>query len=305
MGTDDDVRSSGRRQPTGRGGASPQPGVAPRTLRAALTVPAVVLAMVAGAAVALTTAGGSGAAVPWPTEQTQDAARAPGGAPTARAGALALVVPTPVSSKASSSATVSPGPTPTPAVPPGLSADDVRAGLLSADVPRAATGDLVVVPGGDAGPGEGEVLRVRVEVERGLPVDGTVFAAAVMRTLNDPRGWGADGTLSFARVDGKADLRVVLASPDEVDRLCAPLQTDGTVSCGRAGRAVLNYARWARATDEFPDRARYRQYVVNHEVGHLLGHPHEVCPGAGRPAPVMQQQTLRVAPCEPNPWPHP
>lgn len=302
MGTDDDVRSSGRPQPTGRGGASPQPEVAPRTLRAALTVPAVVLAMVAGAAVALTTAGGSGAAVPWPTEQSQEATGARGGATTGPPGALALVVPTQPSSPADA---VTPSSTPRPTVPPGLSADDVRAGLLSADVPRAATGDLVVVAGGDAGPGEGEVLRVRVEVERGLPVDGEVFAAAVMRTLNDPRGWGADGTLSFARVDGRADLRVVLASPDEVDRLCAPLQTDGTVSCGRAGRAVLNYARWARATDEFPDRARYRQYVVNHEVGHLLGHPHEVCPGAGRPAPVMQQQTLRVAPCEPNPWPHP
>jgi hypothetical protein len=148
-------------------------------------------------------------------------------------------------------------------------------------------------------------VRVRVEVEKGLPVDGAVFADAVMSTLNDARGWGADGSLSFARVEGRADLRVVLASPDEVDALCAPLQTEGTVSCGRRGRAVVNFARWARATEDFPDRVAYRQYVVNHEVGHLLGHPHERCPGAGRRAPVMQQQTLAVAPCTPNPWPNP
>ncbi|WP_019136477.1 DUF3152 domain-containing protein [Cellulomonas massiliensis] len=302
MGTDDGARSPGGHEPPGRVGASPAPWVAPRTLRAALTVPAVVLAMVTGAALALTTAGGSGAAVPWPPAAEQRSADGPLGTP--QADALAIVVPTPTAVPAATP-TPTPTPAPTPTVPPGLSADDVRAGLLSAQVPRSATGDLVVVTGEDAGPGQGEVLRVRVEVEQGLPVDGRAFAAAVMRTLNDPRGWGADGRLSFARVDGGADLRVVLASPDEVDRLCAPLQTEGTVSCGREGRAVINYARWARATDEFPDRARYRQYVVNHEVGHLLGHPHEACPGAGRLAPVMQQQTLAVAPCEPNPWPHP
>jgi hypothetical protein len=192
------------------------------------------------------------------------------------------------------------------ALPPGLTTQDVAAGLLSAEVPEAGAGTFTVVPGSDPGPGIGTVRTVRVEVEDGLAVDGVAFAATVMATLNDPRSWGGDGSLSFARTDGDAEIRVLLASPTTVDDLCAPLRTDGEVSCGRAGHAALNLRRWVEATDEYAfDKSLYRQYLVNHEVGHLLGHAHEKCPGAGLPAPVMQQQSYKVAPCTPNAWPFP
>ena len=183
---------------------------------------------------------------------------------------------------------------------------DVQAGLLSLDVPTSARGELVVVPGQVAAPGPGAVRTVRVEVEEGLPVDPGVFASFVMTTLNDPRGWGAGGAMSFARTDGEAEIRVTLASPDLVDDLCAPLKTQGTTSCGRDGRATINDLRWVTGTAEFADNLLvYRQYVINHEVGHLLGHPHRTCPGAGELAPIMQQQTYGVAPCVPNGWPNP
>jgi len=198
---------------------------------------------------------------------------------------------------------------PTVSLPAGLSAADVHAGLLGDEVPESGGGDLVVVPGeraqpADAAPGA-HVLRVRVEVERGLDVDGLRFAAFVLDTLDDPRGWGADGSVTFARTDGDADLRVVLASPDLVDAMCAPLQTAGEVSCGRAGHAVLNLRRWVETVGYDVDPTAYRQYLVNHEVGHLLGHGHERCSGAGRVASVMQQQSYAVAPCTPNAWPFP
>ncbi|MCU1432456.1 MAG: hypothetical protein JWP95_1561 [Actinotalea sp.] len=188
----------------------------------------------------------------------------------------------------------------------GLAFVDREAGLLSLAVPTSGSGDLVVVPGAAPAPLTDRPVRtVRVEVEGGLEIDGALFAQLVMATLNDARGWSADGSVTFARTDGEADLRVVLASPDLVDELCAPLDTVGRFSCGTNGHAVLNHTRWVQATEEFSDRALYRQYLVNHEVGHLLGHPHEDCPADGAVAPLMQQQSVTVAPCTPNGWPFP
>jgi hypothetical protein len=190
--------------------------------------------------------------------------------------------------------------------PGGLTLADSRGGLLSLAVPYSASGNLVVVPGSDPAPHpERSVRTVRVEVEEGLEIDGEVFAEFVMAALNDPRGWGGDGSLSFARTDGAAQIRVVLATPAKVDAMCAPLRTRGVYSCGRNGHAAINHTRWVQATDEFTDFTQYRQYVVNHEVGHLLGRPHVSCPAAGRLAPIMQQQSIKVAPCLPNAWPYP
>jgi hypothetical protein len=193
----------------------------------------------------------------------------------------------------------------------GPTASDLAAGLLALDVPQSASGELAVVPGSQAAPaplpGTAPAVRtIRVEVEKGLDVDAGLFAYAVMATLNDPRGWGADGSMVFARTDGEAELRVVLASPTLVDRMCAPLDTVGKVSCGIKGHAVLNYLRWVEGSSAWGgDTVGYRHYLVNHEVGHILGHRHEFCGGAGRVAPLMQQQTGPMAPCTPNPWPFP
>jgi len=148
-------------------------------------------------------------------------------------------------------------------------------------------------------------LGFAIEVERGLPVEPSGFGREIESTLLDGRGWTADGTYSLHRTHaGEASFRVTLASPTTTDKLCAPLETKGTWSCYQDGRVVLNAARWLSGSPVHGRELRsYRQYMVNHEVGHGLGKDHLGCPGAGGPAPVMMQQSKGLGSCKPNAWP--
>jgi hypothetical protein len=187
-----------------------------------------------------------------------------------------------------------------------VTAADRGAGLRTLEVLSTGRKKLVVVPGDVKAPGKGRVYRVRVEVESGLDVDGTVFAGFVMATLNDGRSWGHGGSMTFARTAGRTDIRVVLASPATSAAMCRPLITRGTLSCANGSTAVLTVYRWVRGTADYgADLTGYRQYLVNHEVGHVLGHGHQACPGRGRRAPVMLQQTKGLKGCTKNPWPFP
>ena len=164
----------------------------------------------------------------------------------------------------------------------------------------------------DAGPpgpvvGAGPLRTYRVEVEEGAGVAIEGFTAEVERILSDPRGWTAADGVSLQRLPGpEAEMTITLATPATVDLLCYPLDTDGDVSCAQEGRAIINVLRWQEGAgpSQLP-LGPYREYLISHEVGHVLGHHHVPCPGPGELAPVMLQQTLGIAPCAPNPWPAP
>ncbi|MCK2219186.1 DUF3152 domain-containing protein [Actinomadura sp. ATCC 31491] len=170
-------------------------------------------------------------------------------------------------------------------------------------VPYAASGRYAVVPGtAPARPGPGRPVRYLVEVERGLPFEPGEFAAQVHRILNDGRGWAR-----FQRVDrGPVRVRVALSSPGTTIRQCRPLRTGGELSCWNGRRSIINALRWAVGVPQYEgDLAAYRSYLISHEVGHGLGHGHRSCPGPGRLAPVMTQQSKSLGRCRPNPWPFP
>ena len=200
---------------------------------------------------------------------------------------------------ASPSPSASPAPAPTPVA-----------------VPQRGAGTFTTAAGLGVAVGAGRVMRYRVEVEDGSGEDPAGFAAAVERTLGDPRGWTAGGRWAFQRVPDPGgttaggepvDFVIKLSTPETTNAICRAggLDPQGYTSC-RTGRfVVINLARWRLAVPGFAgDLATYRQYVVNHEVGHRLGHGHARCPAPGTPAPVMQQQTLGLDGCRPNAWPY-
>lgn len=150
------------------------------------------------------------------------------------------------------------------------------------------------------------VVDVAYRLERRVADEATAdFEAVVEATLADPRGW-ARAAFRFERRDEAAYL-IVLAEGDEVDRLCLPYDTYGKYSCQNGPVVALNADRWRTATPEWTgDLATYRQMLVNHEVGHLLGMKHPrtpQCPRPGEPAPIMNQQSTELNGCLPNPWP--
>ncbi|MEZ2121475.1 MULTISPECIES: DUF3152 domain-containing protein [unclassified Corynebacterium] len=216
-----------------------------------------------------------------------------------------------------------------------------RPNLPNGELPPGApysekgTGEFRTV--GFAGPpvGRGEkTFTYVVEVEEGL--DPAVYggddavSAMVDATLSDPRGWIADTRFAFQHIDGNdpriPDLRIQLTSVGTTHEVCGhSLEMETSCFYSDGNRVLLNESRWIRGALPFDgDIGSYRQYLVNHEVGHGIGFTaHEPCGGAGELAPVMMQQTLSLsnsvlagisptevypddgAVCRYNPWPYP
>ncbi|HEX3199866.1 MAG TPA: DUF3152 domain-containing protein [Propionibacteriaceae bacterium] len=152
----------------------------------------------------------------------------------------------------------------------------------------------------------GTLIRYDVRIEDGLSVDPDKAAVLIQRVLDDRRSWRGTRRWRFelVPVGESASLHAYIVTPKTTDRLCAPYLTRGEVSCQNGTRVVLNAKRWLLGVDSYrSDLTNYRRYLVNHEFGHALGKHHVDCPGPGRPAPVMMQQTKGLGACRKNPWP--
>lgn len=129
------------------------------------------------------------------------------------------------------------------------------------------------------------------------------FKLLANQTLNDARGWSRMN-VRFVEVSSGGQFTLTLATAAEVGAVPG---CGAEYSC-RSGRYVLiNQDRWNGATPSWNSAGGslrdYRHMVVNHEVGHWLGHGHSDCPGAGQAAAVMQQQSIDLQGCSFNPWP--
>ncbi|MGW7086205.1 DUF3152 domain-containing protein [Streptomyces sp. NPDC054871] len=184
------------------------------------------------------------------------------------------------------------------------------------DAKLTASGDFDAMAGFDKAPGKGQLFRYRVDVEKGMGLDGELFASAVQKTLNDDRSWAHGGGRTFERISsGHPDFVITLASPGTTAKWCAKSGLDTmqqNVSCDSAAtdRVMINAYRWAQGAKTYGDRIHpYRQMLINHEVGHRLGFNHTDCTKDGQLAPVMQQQTKFLdhdgIKCKANPWAFP
>jgi hypothetical protein len=137
---------------------------------------------------------------------------------------------------------------------------------------------------------------------QGVTGDLGHVAAVAHSTLNDHRGWGLGGAVAWHRVASGGNLVVVLAS-GSVIAAAAPV-CSASWSCRVGNRVYLHERNWRLGTAAWTEGVEeYQRYVLNHEVGHFLGMGHTSCPGGGRSAAVMQQQSISLQGCLANVWP--
>jgi hypothetical protein len=208
---------------------------------------------------------------------------------------------------------------------PGAGANQtaLRSAALPPGEPYTKRGDgtFRILKGHGKVAGKGKVYRYSIDVEKGLTgLDLNQYAEQVQSVLADPRSWAGHG-VSVQRVDsGRIDFHVTLVSSLTVRDLCGyeiKVETScylpaGANSAAKVDRVIINDARWVRgATAYIGDIAAYREYLINHEVGHALGHQHAHACLPGGQAPAMMEQTIGLTSaethklCQANPWPYP
>jgi len=146
-------------------------------------------------------------------------------------------------------------------------------------------------------------IRVKVVVDPDVQKRYTIPPGQidfyVTTYLNDPEGWSMKGYF-FESVSNNQDVTIHLSSQHTIDKNCG---LDGKLSCAELGGKTvwLNSDRWYHGASKSKlSLDDYRQYMVSHEMGHILGYDHTQCPCKNCPAPIMMQQTKGVGQCKPN-----
>ena len=162
--------------------------------------------------------------------------------------------------------------------------------------------------------GNGVITYTYCVASRGEIGDLTEFANMVFSTLNDPRGWPRAGVI-FQENEGAdpntdpnaCSMTLTLAAADQMTSFSTECSDE--YSCRVGNDVIINVDRWNNATEGWLNAGgtveRYRTMVINHEVGHRLGHLDNelTCPAVNQPAPLMQQQSMDLLGCVPNEWP--
>jgi hypothetical protein len=142
---------------------------------------------------------------------------------------------------------------------------------------------------------------------RGVPASNyTELAKRTATAYADGRGWSLEGQVVFKLVNSGCDFTVWLTAADQMPSFGAIC--DSVWSCTINNNVIINFDRWQNATTSWNAAHAgsiddYRLMAINHETGHQLGFEHSTCTTPGKPAPVMEQQSIDLQGCTFNIWP--
>ena len=148
------------------------------------------------------------------------------------------------------------------------------------------------------------VVRYDVQTRGRITTSVKEFAQQTKETFANARGWRGSG-IEFRRVPRGGAFTLVLAEARLLPSFSPVCSVEWSCRVGRF--LVINQERWKHASPAWNAAnlalRDYRHMVVNHETGHWLGLGHAGCPGRGRLAPVMMQQSKGLGGCRFNPFP--
>lgn len=155
-------------------------------------------------------------------------------------------------------------------------------------------------------PSGGRVVTYTVATKGVTRSNLAEFSNQASQTLNSPRGWAQLG-FSFKQVPSGGEFNLILSQASQVPTFSPGCSAEW--SCRVGVSVIINDDRWAGGTVAWNNAGGgirdYRHMVVNHEVGHWLGHGHASCSAPSAYAPVMLQQSIDLQGCKFNAWPLP
>lgn len=158
-------------------------------------------------------------------------------------------------------------------------------------------------------------LTVDEDVPELSETDPDYVADIIDQVLNDEKGWKRMGYF-FEEISAEEGLyarkkksnrkyvvHIHLSTDKTVEKAC----NFGGLSCAdlKDNTVYFNLDKWLYGTKESRmSLEEYRQYLIQHEIGHILNRSHNKCTdNENDSCPVMYQQTISKGCCKPNPWP--
>jgi len=129
-------------------------------------------------------------------------------------------------------------------------------------------------------------LRYKLSIESDIKRSLKNFKKDVDNILSHPKSW----KVNFIQDNINYDLEITLASAKNIKTYC----NFSGLSCADPtnNKIWINNSRWINgAKPSKLSLKNYRIYLINHEVGHILGFRHAI-PKKNRKVPVMNQHTL-------------
>jgi hypothetical protein len=151
------------------------------------------------------------------------------------------------------------------------------------------------------------IVYIATKVDEKVEYSDKRFNTKVRSVLCDPKGWQRIANVRFKFVNWD-----ILPTINSTHKIPIKLSTNATIkyqcnfnglSCCdmRTKEVWLNFGRWTKgAPSSKLGLYKYRDYMINHEVGHALGREHTQCTVPGTKAPIMMQHTISIGKCTPN-----